>query len=215
MNSLVYRKIQKADYPAIQDIFCRAFKFEKGDISPRVLRIYLSFFLHMYLRLYQYGLAAELDGQVAGFLLGCFHRPVNPFYHWKDRLIYRWNEFRLLFSREGRRRVAINRGVERIDRRLMRGKEGRFDGELLLFAVREDLRRFGIGSELTRRFFDHLRNSGKRSLSLYTDGVCNVDYYRRNGYHLEGELLLRVPVRPVFQSTFYLFSKILNKGGTA
>jgi predicted N-acetyltransferase YhbS len=207
METIIYRRLRKNDYAEIKNIFCEAFRFDEGDITPFFLKAYLSYYLHKYLRSCTFGLAAELDGRVAGFLLGRGRRPFFPFHHWQSRISLPLIGFLLLFSEESRRRIIIDRAIDECNALLIRGKRERFDGELLLLGVRDDLRKRGIGNELTRRFFDWLRASGKRRLFLFTDEYCTVDYYRKGGYTLEAERELVVPLKPVFQSVFYLYSK--------
>lgn len=56
------------------------------------------------------------------------------------------------------------------------------EGELILFAVREDLRGKGIGSRLIADFEDYMRGNGCGRYYLCADDYCNTGYYEKHGF---------------------------------
>ncbi|MDR2481640.1 MAG: GNAT family N-acetyltransferase [Spirochaetaceae bacterium] len=207
MDSVVYSEIKKTHYPEIKKILCKAFDFDENDVSPFCLRAHLSFYLHSYLRFATFRLAAEVDGRVAGFLFACAGRSVFSFCHWQDHFLFWFNALLLLFSKEGRRRLRFEKAINVCNTYLLRNKKDQFDSELLLFGVRDNMQGKGIGFGMSQRLFSWLKEHGKRRIFLFTDDVCNVEYYRANGYKLENQRELFICEPPEFRSIFYLYSK--------
>jgi GNAT superfamily N-acetyltransferase len=226
-----YRKLQRKDYPAIKTFLCDAFfRDEAACFSPRMMRLILSHYFYVYFRLHHYSLVAEYQGRTVGVVLGRFW---TPFWDRRAktplpkalarRAAYRLMEWLLLLTAAGRRMVRINWGICRCNRLLIRGKQSHFDAELLLLLVSEDMRRKGIASELSRRFFDTCaaesaqRKAGKSKVFLFTDNYCDTAYYHNNGFTLERQRFMSIPLKPDpsglpnthFAGDFFLFSKEL------
>ncbi|MDR2768822.1 MAG: hypothetical protein LBB82_10920 [Treponema sp.] len=226
MDQIICRKLQKSDYPAVEAILKDAFFLEDAaSVSPRIMRMALSHYFYQYLRLHDYSLVAEYRGAPAGIILGRFLAKRNrktklPFLPDADglarRIRYRLLEWLLLLT-GARRMIRVNWGICRCNRLLVKGKRKHFDAELLLLLVRADMRRRGIASELSGRFFDAVRTAGsadgksfgKRKVFLFSDNYCDTAFYLKNGFTLEGQRSLRVPLDPPFEGEFFLFSREL------
>lgn len=85
-------------------------------------------------------------------------------------------------TREGRRYFRNSRIENRADRHLLRDCIDDFDGELVLFAVRNEAQGKGIGRLLLRDFTQYMRDRGAEDFFVLTDDFCNVDFYIRRGY---------------------------------
>lgn len=58
-------------------------------------------------------------------------------------------------------------------------------GQLRLYAVEAEYRKFGIGSALTKAFMDKAKNAGYRKLMLWTAGplTAAIHHYEKMGFH--------------------------------
>ena len=85
-------------------------------------------------------------------------------------------------NRYGRIYLEHRRDTLRALSRLERSVPAGCEGELILFAVRVDLRGNGIGSRLIADFEDYLRRNGCGGYYLCADDYCNTGYYEKHGY---------------------------------
>lgn len=92
------------------------------------------------------------------------------------------NVIPLKTNRYGRIYLEHRRDTLRALSRLERSVPAGCEGELILFAVREDLRGKGIGSRLIADFQDYLRRNGCGGYYLCADDYCNTGYYEKHGY---------------------------------
>ncbi len=92
------------------------------------------------------------------------------------------NVIPLKTNRYGRIYQEHRRDTLRALSRLERSVPAGCEGELILFAVREDLRGKGIGSRLIADFQDYLRRNGCGGYYLCADDYCNTGYYEKHGY---------------------------------
>ena len=91
------------------------------------------------------------------------------------------NVIPLKTNRYGRIYLEHRRDPLRALSRLERSVPAGCEGELILFAVREDLRGKGIGSRLIADFQDYLRRNGCGRYYLCADDYCNTGYYEKHG----------------------------------
>lgn len=92
------------------------------------------------------------------------------------------NVIPLKTNRYGRIYLEHRRDTLRALSRLERSVPAGCEGELILFAVRVDLRGKGIGSRLIADFQDYLRGNGCGGYYLCADDYCNTGYYEKHGY---------------------------------
>ncbi len=92
------------------------------------------------------------------------------------------NVIPLKTNRYGRIYLEHRRDTLRALSTLERSVPADCEGELILFAVREDLRGKGIGSRLIADFQDYLRRNGCGGYYLCADDYCNTGYYEKHGY---------------------------------
>lgn len=92
------------------------------------------------------------------------------------------NVIPLKTNRYGRIYLEHRRDTLRALSRLERSVPAGCEGELILFAVREDLRGKGIGSRLIADFQDYLRRNGCGGYYLCADDYCNTGYYEKHGF---------------------------------
>jgi GNAT superfamily N-acetyltransferase len=92
------------------------------------------------------------------------------------------NVIPLKTNRYGRIYLEHRRDTLRALSRLERSVPAGCEGELILFAVSEDLRGKGIGSRLIADFQDYLRRNGCGGYYLCADDYCNTGYYEKHGY---------------------------------
>ncbi|MBQ3718563.1 MAG: GNAT family N-acetyltransferase [Methanomicrobium sp.] len=85
-------------------------------------------------------------------------------------------------TKYGRIYLEHRRDTQRALSTLERSVPAECEGELILFAVRSDIRGKGIGSRLIADFQDYLRRNGCGGYYLCADDYCNTGYYEKHGY---------------------------------
>lgn len=177
MKNLIYRSIQKKDYPEIKNLINTAFGFYQFIKDEDFLDIVLSIYLQDCIISSTFSKIAEKDGKVIGIILGNSKRDksIRKFYNMttlaKDGL-------KLLFSnKRNKKAVKEFSTVHDTYKEIIKGRKSSFDGCIQLFIVSEESRGLGVGKALLDNLFTYMKMQSVKSLYLYTDTRCNYKFY--------------------------------------
>ena len=183
MNSEIQIRVVSADDEVqLREIIREAWNYDRYSEKRRVVEMIVKHIFLEYAMDQSYMRAAIQDGRILGLLMG---RSEAEFSYWKA---LRYLPRRLICSlflrctREGRRYLKNSRVENRADRELLQGHGDDFDGELVLFAVRQEAQGKGIGRMLLQDFTQYMRGCGAEDFFVLTDDFCNVDFYMKRGY---------------------------------
>lgn len=188
--NIIYSDLTKSDYGEVKRLIKQAW-FSDYNFSPRIIEQYANGYLYMYLSELDYCKVVkdtDANDKVIGFIFGrCNKVGIKTRLKYKAKLFFVM--LSLLFTKTGRRGLKINRITNKANKALYNAlpNKNKPTCELVLFIVDEDYRGKAIGSKLESDFCDHLQNSGKKAVYLYTDTYSNYGFYERRGYELCGE----------------------------
>lgn len=200
-------RFRLSDISKVRGMFCEAFGLDCYSESRFVMRHLLDHYLCGYLMESDYAITVRNAYGVEGFLLGCTQkRKGKPVY----RFLRAYHRIFLPFSHGGRGYIRCKRLIERADA-AMRREAPVPESELILFVVRPESRGGGVGRGMLMVFRDWLVENNVKSMQLFTDDYCDVDYYRRRGYVQLGKR--RIEFMPGVGSWFYLFTIAVDRIG--
>lgn len=206
-NDIRLRPFRVTDIARVRDMFCEAFELECYSQSRFVMRHLLDHYLCTYLMDADYAMTAFSDKGVEGFIIGCIGTGRNRIAY---RLLRTYHRAFLPLSRGGRSYMRCKALIEEADASLKESAP-EADGELVLFVVRKESRGKGVGRLMLGDFKRILTERSLKSMQLFTDDYCDVDYYRARGYRQQG--VRYIEFMPGDARAFYLFSIPVEKIG--
>jgi GNAT superfamily N-acetyltransferase len=176
----VYRDIRDGDADEMAEVLsltCNPRGYTLDDTRKReVFGIYLAGLLART----TYACVAEVDGRIAGYILGGVvgDEPVDgcdrgsavrgPGATCPDDALWMVRDLRAI--------------LEADERMLTMCAECGFDSELLMYILRPELKGRGIGRRLLTGFLDHLRERGCSRMFLFTDWFSDAHAFMHMGY---------------------------------
>lgn len=207
MSGVSIRPYTAADTALIERMIRAVWQIGRFSDNGRLLRRLVRMNRCRTLMHTDYVRVAEVDGVACGVLaarfdgagLGAKIRYAVP---------YLWHRIWLAMAAGSARRVVkAYYGVEKSYKRLYRRTGGRFDSELVLFAVDASSRGSGVGGSLMHEYAEECRRRGAR-MYLFTDTMCDVSYYDHNGFERLAEEQLEVGLAGgKVDYTTYIYSK--------
>ena len=206
VHDVVVRRLCKSDFLTVKELI-RQDWYMDGDpnISERMAAIdaleVLSRTTH--------ALAAELDGEVLGVILGSFRSQTSLLH----RLPYRLRQIRLLpsllLSKEGRGQLKDGLEILRVDGALHKDAGKIYDAEIALFVVSHAVRGKGMGGMLFGEMMGVFRKLGVREYFLFTDTTCNYGFYDHKGLFRRAERQAPADGKHNDPITFFLYEAML------
>ncbi len=207
MSGVSIRPYTAADTALIERMIRAVWQIGRFSDNERLLRRLVGMNRCRMLMHTDYVRVAEVDGVACGVLaarfdgagLGAKIRYAVP---------YLWRRMCLAMAAGSSRRVVkAYYGVEKSYERLYGCTDGRFDSELVLFAVDASSRGSGVGGSLMREYAEECRRRCAR-MYLFTDTMCDVSYYDHNGFERLAEERLVVGLAGgKVDYTTYIYSK--------
>lgn len=179
-----FRCYDKKDCSNIEKIIDDTWEISEYIRDPWTLKNYLSTYFHSYLAESNYTEIAEVNGEIAGFLLGRCNKLscIRPFLQYKPSNCLTMAE--LALTQYGRIGLKILHITNRTNSTLIRNHAHEFDGELCLFVVAPKFKGHGIGTQLLNHFHTFMRNNEAANYFVYTDTYSNIGFYEKAGYSL-------------------------------
>lgn len=209
MKQIVYRELQKRDYPAIENLIESSFELDRYLSDEKVLAFMKHAYLQGCLAEQTFCRVAEQDGKVIGVIMGKADNRYQIRRHIQPFAATLWHSLRMEWTAR-RRRVCTRdyRRLHQIYRDFLKESPARYDGTLSLFAVDEKSRGFGVGTALLNALQAYYEDCGVKKIYLYTDSTCNTWYYERHGFQCAAERKLDMMQRnKPFRLNVYLYEK--------
>ena len=205
MDNITLDEFRVSDIPKIRDIFCEAFELECYGDNRFVHRHLLDHYLCGYLMEADHAVIARSENGIEGFLFGCSgSRSGKAVY----ALLKAYHRLFLPLSRGGRGYMRCKQLIDDADAALRRAAPP-LESELLLYVVRAESRKKGVGRLMLADFKKWLQDRNIKNMQLFTDNWSDVDYYRRRGYEQLG--VEYIEFFPGDDSEFYLFTIAVDK----
>ena len=180
MEKVIYRTIQKKDYPQVQNLICNSFGLDRYVSDARALEIIKKRYLSSSLAEQTFNCVAEIDGQVVGVIMGASKQDNHKVFHLGQTMasLFYTISLVLFHAKACKGQGSIHKAYEE----LIRGRKKQYDGVLTLFIVQDTFRGLGLGKELLKRIRTYWNSMGTRHSYLYTDDTCNYGFYEHMGF---------------------------------
>lgn len=173
-ENAVLRELRTEDYPALEEIICASWNFEKYCTGETVRQL-AHYYLVGCLAEQTYTRVAVVSGKAVGVIMGnCFR--VNRV-SLRLRLHLLRLRMKLTVSSGGFSTAAFFSQVDQIDAKLLKRAGREYDGELSLLAVDSACRGMGIGKILYADLMKYFSAEHVSSFYLYTDTDCSYGFY--------------------------------------
>ena len=183
-DSISYRTLQRTDYPALTKMLCETWHKQDPqmdeDLQMKLAQIDLEYCLARTTT----AEVAVRDGEVVGAVLGRIdaqetRKGINQHHRSVMKIMGP-----LFFNKSAHQALKNMLNAEKADRQMIKQakKDGHaYDGEIVLFIVREDMRGQGIGQHLFDWMLNEFKVNNVEHYFLYTDTDCDYGFYEDRG----------------------------------
>lgn len=186
---ITLRPLRKEDYPQIEDIIRKTWKYDSLSKSPKDARHMARLYLRSCLRRATFSCVAVENDKVLGIILANSKHAAS-----KPGILSALSQFYailLLFTtRSGRKLGRFFQRIDTTDIELLQDCSRDFDGEICFFAVDENTRGTGLGKKLFAAALDYLKKEKVHSFYLFTDSSCTYQFYEKRGMQRLAEKVL-------------------------
>ena len=189
-SDIQYRPIQSSDYPALEDIIRKTWKYDRLG-SPKLAKQLAEVDLAGRLANQTFTSVALSKGEPVGVIMG-----TNRATHRKPLkyLVRQWlTTARIALSKEGRKIGNIFGEIDRVDERLLKDARTDFEAELSFFVVDGNERGSGVGKQLYQQFLDYMETENLKTFFLFTDTTCTYGFYEHQGLKRLAEEPMDIP----------------------
>jgi predicted N-acetyltransferase YhbS len=187
MKNIVIREIEAGDLTTIKAMIDEAWDWAELVESQKVLDATLGLYLNQILYESSFARVAVLDNKVVGCIFG-FVDGEAPKYRMlqEDGLEH---SLTLLNATECERKDVYEciSKLNGVYDQLISGKEDLYDGTLDFFVVSEEVQGLGIGKMLWHELGIYFQEKNAKSIYVYTDSECNVEFYDHSGFQRKSE----------------------------
>lgn len=204
---MLYRTMEKKDYPEIGEILNQAFGLFRYVSDERTLKAFRLQYVYSCLSEATYTCVAEQNGKVVGVIMGKAEKDYSLLAHLPYIIKTITYGFKMMcYGKKCKNGIADYRNILEIYQDFSRKHKGEFDGVLTLFAVNEECRGLGVGKELLSRLFDYLQKQNVGRIYLYTDTTCSYEFYEHKGFErLEEKQLTVTREEKPFRMNVFLY----------
>ena len=169
MEQIMYRELQKKDYPAIEHLIASSFGLSRYLPDEQTLAYMKHAYLQGCLAEQTFCRIAEHNGKVVGVIMGKADNHYKLHQHIAPFCTALWYNLRMELAAK---RKGINtkdyQQLHKIYHDFLKESSTSYDGTLSLFAVDATCRGFGIGTALLNHMQEYYHSCGvKKNLSLY------------------------------------------------
>lgn len=180
-ETITLRPIRKQDYPFLEDIIRKTWKYDELSGNPKDARHMARLYLRACLRRASFSrVAIADDGQVVGVILAAHKRPA-PIPALLRALSQFWATALLFSTKAGRQIGKGFQAFDDVDAALLTDCKRPFDAEICFFAVDECARGLGVGKKLFSAVLDFFKSEAVKSFYLFTDSSCSYPFYEKRG----------------------------------
>lgn len=177
-TEISYRKFQKEDAQAIQNIIVEAWHY--NDLcSNKTAHKMAKVFLSSCLTNQTYTQVALLDNKPIGVMMAKNRNTHTCPFKYRIRQIFAITS--LYLSKEGRKVSKIFSNVSEIDKELIEKSQKQYQGEVAFFAVSSSARGKGLGKKMFCDMLEYMKSQDINSFYLFTDTSCNYGFYEHQG----------------------------------
>ncbi len=180
MKKIIYRTIEKQDYPQICKMICTAFGLSSYVSDSKTLELVNKQYLCSCLAEQTYSYVAEIDGQIVGVIMGASKHATHTATTVISTLQYIFYTLQIMLFH---RKACCGKGnTHQAYEALLHDRKELYDGVLTLFIVQKNYRGQGIGKALLRGLQMYWKAQGTNRSYLYTDNTCNYGFYEHMGF---------------------------------
>ena len=207
METIKYRTIETGDYPAIGEMINQAFGLYRYVSDEKTLECFKLQYVYSCLSEAAYHCVAEQNGRIVGVIMGNAKSDYKILRHLNYILrTLQYGMKMIYYGRKFKTGIDDYKKLHEIYHTFSGKHKGEFDGVLTLFAVKENCRGLGVGTELLSRFSEYLKSKGTKRIYLYTDTTCNYGFYEHKGFErLEEQTLEMTKDGKPFQMDVFLY----------
>lgn len=168
------RSVEPSDFSELAELIKDTWHYE--EIASKRNAMHIAYiFLYASMSNQNFAKVALVDDELVGVIMG--RGRTIPFRNQLYKLKLGYHLFRLFLTNEGREAIQSFRRTLAVNQALSKNSKESFDGELSLFAVKNEIRGMGIGSRLFDSFIIYQESIGSNSYFLYTDTSCLYTFY--------------------------------------
>lgn len=180
------RPLRREDYPAIEEIIRKTWKYDTLSKNSKDAGHMGRLYLRSCLIRATFACVAVYEGEVLGIILANSKKD-KPKHQIRRNLSQLWAIALLFTTKTGRQIGKFFQRFDQVDRELLKNSPRDFDGEICLFAVKENARGTGVGKRLYSAALSYLKSQRAKSFFLFTDTSCTYQFYEKRGMLRLGE----------------------------
>lgn len=214
MNSehITLRPITRNDYPLIEDIIRRTWKYDALSSNPKDAEHMARLYLRSCLRRATFSCVADVDGKALGIILAGSKKSV-PKFAIRRTLSQLWSIALLFTTKTGRGIGKFFSIFDQADEELLKNAGNAFDAEICFFAVDESTRGTGVGKMLFNQALDYLKHEEAKTLYLFTDSSCTYQFYEKRGMRRMGEKAVEFSPHTDYRLNMFIYGLVLQEAG--
>lgn len=207
-GNLTLRPIQKKDYPCIEGIIRKTWKYDGLSRNPKDAQNLSRLYLRSCLKRASFSCVAAEGEKVYGVILAGSKKSL-PRVQAGKALSQLFAVLRLFTTRTGRRIGKFFERFDQTDAELLKSCGKNFDAEICFFAVDESSRGLGIGKKLFSAALNYLKSEQVKSLYLFTDSSCTYQFYERRGMKRLGETVVELKPHTDYRLHMFIYGLTL------
>lgn len=181
MKEFTYRRLEKSDYTEVQNLINDAFGLHNYVGDERTLAKVKKMYLCSCLSEQKFNMVALNEGKIVGIIMGGSKSDKFKLSNISNVAKLMYYTVSLWFT--NRNKSGGYNQVHMAYGELIEGMKNDFDGVLTLFAVKKDIRGFGVGKELLSKLNQYYLDHNTNRIYLYTDDTCNYGFYEHMGFN--------------------------------
>lgn len=207
MDTIKYRPIEERDFLAVGEIINRAFGLYRYVSDKKTLDCFKNQYVYSCLLEATYTCVAEQNGKIVGVIMGNAKSDYKILSHLKYLLhTIQYGIKMKYYGRKFKAGIEDYKRLHEIYRSFSDKHKGEFDGVLTLFAVNENCRGLGVGTNLLSGLSEYLKGTNTKRIYLYTDTTCNYGFYEHKGFErLEEQPLAMTKDGKPFEMNVFLY----------
>jgi ribosomal protein S18 acetylase RimI-like enzyme len=186
INNIIYRGLQKKDYPEILEMIDRTWNFDKYTDNRAIKAHMLKAYMRGVMIVQNYTQIADLDGKAVGLLFGKIPKLNGFMKNCVHILPAVYHALCLIFGKQQRRVLKWFKDLQAVYARLRKETKTSFDGELEFFVVSQQCQGLDVGKQLLNNYLRHCESHGVRNIYVYTDANSNFGFYDHQGFVRRG-----------------------------
>lgn len=183
MNKVIYRNLRKEDYFEIENLIANSFNLKNYLPNERTLTEMKHSYLQSCLAEQTYCCVAEIDGIVVGVIMGNSKKQYRLLNHFRPCISSFYHSLAMnVIARKNGCSLNDYHNLHKTYAKLIKNRINKYDGVLTLFAVNENYRGYGIGTQLLKNVEGYFNKNNVEHIYLFTDSLCNTQFYDNHNF---------------------------------